>query len=120
MTLVTSMIGLTNTVMASVGERTPELSLLRALGLGAGQLARLVVMEAAVLASMVSVAAAVVAVATGSLLVSSVAPAGTPISIPWEQIALVAVVATALCSLAGLIPAIRATRISVHEGLVDE
>jgi putative ABC transport system permease protein len=120
MTLITSMIGLTNTVMASVAERTPELSLLRALGLGAGQLARLVVMEAAVLASMVAVAAAVVATATGSLLVSSVAPEGTPISIPWGRIAVIAVVATGLCALAGLVPAIRATRISVHEGLVDE
>lgn len=120
MTLVTSMIGLTNTVMASVAERRSELSLLRALGLGAGQLARLVVMEAAVLASMVSLAAAVVAVATGSLLVSSVAPTGTPISIPWTTIALVGVVATLLCSLAGLVPAAQATRIPIHEGLVEE
>lgn len=120
MTLVTSVIGLTNTVMASVSERRPELSLLRALGLGAGQLAKLVVMETAVLASMVSLAAAAVAAATGSLLVSSVAPAGTPISIPWQLIAIIGVVATVLCSLAGLIPAIKATRIPIHEGLVEE
>jgi putative ABC transport system permease protein len=120
MTLVTSVIGLANTVAASVAERRREVSVLRALGLGAGQLARLVTLETAILAAMVAVAATVVAAATGAMLVGSVAPEGTPISVPWVRLALIGAAATALCSLAGLVPALRATRIPVNEGLVDE
>ncbi len=120
MTLITSVIGLANTVAASVAERRREISVLRALGLGAGQLGKLVTLETAILAALVSAAAAAMAVATGTLLISSVAPAGTPISVPWVRLAVLAVTATVLCSAAGLVPAIRATRIPVNEGLVEE
>ncbi|QXC60394.1 ABC transporter permease [Aquihabitans sp. G128] len=120
MTLITSVIGLANTVAASVAERRREVSVLRALGLGAGQLAKLVTLETAILAALVSAAATAMAVATGTLLISSVAPAGTPISVPWVRLAALAVTATVLCSAAGLVPALRATRIPVNEGLVEE
>lgn len=120
MTLVTSVIGLANTVVASVAERRREISVLRALGLGAGQLARLITLETAILAAMVAVAATAVAVGTGALLIGSVAPRGTPISVPWVRIATIGATATVLCSLAGLVPAQRATRIPVNEGLVEE
>lgn len=120
MTLVTSVIGLANTVAASVAERRREVSVLRALGLDAGQLARLVTLETAMLAAMVAVAATAVAAATGAILVGSVAAEGTPVSVPWLRLGVIGLVATVLCSLAGLVPAVQATRIPVDEGLGQE
>ncbi|MCU1499296.1 MAG: putative rane protein [Acidimicrobiales bacterium] len=120
MTLITAITGLANTVAASVAERRREMSVLRALGMGVDKLAAMIAVETAVLAALVSLAAMLVAVGTGSLLISSVAPAGTPISIPWGRLGLLAVIATVLCSAAALVPALRATRIPVNEGLVEQ
>lgn len=76
---------------------------------------------AGILAAMIASAAALVAAGTGAMLLGSVAPPETPISVPWLTLVAVALVATVLRSVAGVLPALSATTIiPVQEGLVEQ
>jgi putative ABC transport system permease protein len=107
--LVVAGIGIMNVMLVSVSERTAEVGLLRALGASKGGIARLFLVEAAMIAG----GGGVLGLGLGALLVQGAArwfplvPAVIP---AWAAVAaLLVALATGLVS--GLLPALRAVRL---------
>jgi putative ABC transport system permease protein len=119
--LVIALLGMANTLSLSVLERTRESALLRALGLTRPQLRRMITMEAALLGLMGAVAGVAFGAcfgwATGRAFLRA---DGGPVSYPVVQIAGLIAVAAVAAVLASVVPARRAARLPVLEGLATE
>jgi putative ABC transport system permease protein len=119
--IVIALTGMANTLSLSVLERTRESALLRALGLTRGQLRQMISLEAVLLGVM----GALVGVAFGLGFGWATGRAflrthDVAVSFPFLQIAGYVVLAGLAALLASLIPARRAARRSVIEGLAPE
>ena len=101
-------IGIMNTMLASVTERTREIGIRRAVGATKAHIAAQFLAEAAVLTTCGGVAGLLLGVA-GVLAVS--AAVGWPVAIGFNALAIPAVAATAAGLFFGLYPAIRAARL---------
>ncbi|MGO1167198.1 MAG: ABC transporter permease, partial [Janibacter sp.] len=120
--VVIAVVGIANTLSLSVIERTRESALMRALGLTRGQLRGMLAIEAVLLALVGVVLGTVLGVAYGlagvrSLFGEYMAIAPT---IPWGQLAVVAVVAILAGLLASVLPARRAATVSPAQALAAE
>jgi putative ABC transport system permease protein len=119
-----ALIGVGNTLSLSVLERVRENSLLRALGLSRSGLRTMLAIEALLMAGV----AAVLGVALGTAYawfgvdaVSHEVFANAPgLTIPWDRIGLILLVAAAAGLAACVLPARRAARISPAAGLVAD
>jgi putative ABC transport system permease protein len=119
--IVIALFGMANTLSLSVLERARESALLRALGLTKRQLRRMISMEAALLCLMGAVAG--VAFGAGFGWATSRAflrTNGGPVSYPILQITVYIAIAAAAALLASVIPARRAARLSVIDGLASQ
>jgi putative ABC transport system permease protein len=119
--IVIALTGMANTLSLSVLERTRESALLRALGLTRGQLRQMVSLEAVLLGVMGAVIGVAFGVgfgwAAGRALLRT---QDVAVSFPFLQIAGYVVLAGLAALLASVIPARRAARRSVIEGLASE
>jgi putative ABC transport system permease protein len=112
--ILIAVLGVVNTLALSVLERTRELGLLRAVGLGRGQAMRMITVEAVV----ISVFGALLGVAVGAGLGSAVVRALhgdgiTDLVLPWARMASCLVLAGLVGVVAAVAPAIRAARLNV-------
>jgi putative ABC transport system permease protein len=112
--ILIAVLGVVNTLALSVLERTRELGLLRAVGLGRGQTMRMITVEAVV----ISVFGALLGVAVGAGLGSAVVRALhgdgiTDLVLPWARMATYLVLAGLVGVVAAVAPAIRAARLDV-------
>ncbi|MHB8872731.1 MAG: ABC transporter permease [Myxococcaceae bacterium] len=122
--MLLALLGVINTLLAAVLDRTREIGLLRAVGAGRGHILRLFSGEAALIGltgGLIGVAAGVV---TGIIITRVVGVQSTgwafPYLFPWE-LALQMVSAATVCALvAGLYPAHRAAGLDVVEALAYE
>ncbi|WP_027004218.1 ABC transporter permease [Corynebacterium halotolerans] len=111
-------LGIINTLLLSVAERTRELGTLRATGLQRGQIRRMIEVESLIL----SVHGAVVGIALGTFAgwaaVEVLGSKGmaSP-EIPWPQIGLMVLGAVGVGVVASIIPAVRAGRIPPLEAI---
>ncbi len=112
--VVIAVIGVGNTIALSVVERRQEAGLLRALGLTRAQLRWMLLWEAALIAGVASALGMALGTAYGVLGTSAVlaGEANLKVDIPWQQMALILVVATSAGALASVLPSRRAARIS--------
>lgn len=120
--VVIAVVGIANTLSLSVIERTRESALMRALGLTRGQLGGMLAIESVLLALVGVVLGSVLGVAYGlagvrALFGEYMAVAPT---IPWGQLAAVAVVAMLAGLLASVLPARRAATVSPAAALAAE
>ncbi len=119
--IVIALTGMANTLSLSVLERTRESALLRALGLTGGQLRTVISLEAVLLGVMGAVIGVAFGVgfgwATGRTFLRT---QDVAVSFPFLQIAGYVVLAGLAALLASVIPARRAARRSVIEGLALE
>jgi putative ABC transport system permease protein len=107
-----ALLGITNTLVLSVVERTREIGLLRAVGMSRAQVRSMVRTEAVLLAAV----GAVVGLGAGAAVAAgAVGTLGTPaaVSVPVLPLLAVAAVATAAGAVAGMVPARRAARLDV-------
>jgi putative ABC transport system permease protein len=106
--VIEALIGISNTIALSVFERTRELGLLRAVGMGRRQLRRAIRWEAAIIASFGSILGLVMGTVFGGLLVSAFATGDVALSlhIPWVELAVIVVAGGML----GVIAAMRSAR----------
>lgn len=121
LSIVIAVLGIVNTLALSVIERTREIGLLRAVGLGRLQLAGTVTIESVLTAVFGTVAGVLVGVGLASALPSVYADEGlTSLVIPWSGLGWMLVLAVVVGMLAAVWPAIRAARLPVLEAVSYE
>ncbi|HEY9564969.1 MAG TPA: ABC transporter permease [Nocardioides sp.] len=110
-----------NTLSLSVIERTREVGLLRAVGLGRRQLRTMIRLESVVVAVFGAVLGLVMGVIFGSTLVKALADQGlTELSIPWGLLVGFVIGSAVLGVLAAVFPARRAARLDVLTAIATD
>jgi putative ABC transport system permease protein len=113
--LAISILGVINTLVLSVIERTRELGMLRAIGLRRGQTMRMVTVESVVIVLFGTILGLVVGSGLGIAVVQALKTAagfGT-VSMPWRLMVIYLVAALFVGVFAAIIPAVRAARLNV-------
>jgi putative ABC transport system permease protein len=121
LSIVIALLGIVNTLALSVIERTREIGLLRAVGLGRLQLAGVIAIESVLIAVYGTVLGVATGIAVAAALPGVLADEGlTRLAIPWGQVLLVLGVAVAIGLVASIGPAVRAARLPVLEAVTVE
>ncbi len=121
LSLIIAVLGIVNTLALSVIERTREIGLLRAVGLGRMQLAGTVTVESVLTALFGTVVGLVVGVGLASVLPTVYADEGLDqLVVPWGGLATMVVLAVVVGVVAALWPAIRAARMRALEAIASE
>lgn len=121
LSVVIAVLGIINTLALSVIERTREIGLLRAVGLGRLQLAGTVVIESVLTAVFGTVVGLAVGVALASALPTVYADNGlSELVVPWGDLVGMVVLAVVVGVLAALWPAARAARMRVLDAVSYE
>ena len=121
LSVVIAVLGIVNTLALSVIERTREIGLLRAVGLGRLQLAGTVTVESVLTAVFGTVVGLVVGVALAATLPAVYADEGlSELVIPWGNLVGMLVLAVVVGVLAALWPATRAARMKVLDAVSYE
>jgi putative ABC transport system permease protein len=112
--VLVALIGIVNTLMLSVFERTREIGLLRAVGMRRRQVRTMIRSEAVILAIFGAIIGIVIGTAMGVALVSSLKQQGiTDTVVPWPSLVIFLVLAGVLGLVAATWPARRAARLDV-------
>jgi ABC-type antimicrobial peptide transport system permease subunit len=117
-----ALLGISNTLSLSVIERTRESALMRALGLTRGQLRRMLLTEALLMAALAIVLGAGLGVTFGVVMVHAFVQSTDGqglLSIPYTHIALYAAIAVCAALAAAALPARRAARTSVVSAMAQ-
>jgi len=121
--ILIALFGISSTLTRSVIERTRESALLRVLGLTRGQLRRMLLCEAALMAALAAVLGVGLGSAFGLAMVralSSAASGRIVLSVPYAQLALYALISACAGLVAAIMPARRAARTSVVAVMADQ
>lgn len=119
-----ALLGIINTLLAAVLDRTREIGLLRAVGADRKQIIKLFAGEAFFIGLTGSLIGVMTGGVVGYIVTKIVGVQGTgwnfPFSYPWETAVQMVIVATLAAIVAGLYPARRAARLDVVEALAYE
>jgi len=118
LSIVIALLGIVNTLALSIIERTREIGLLRAVGLGRLQLAGIITIESVLTAVYGTVLGVLTGIAIASALPGVLAEEGlTSLAIPWGQVLAVLGLAVVIGLVASVWPGIRASRLPVLEAV---
>ena len=121
LSVVIAVLGIVNTLALSIAERTKEIGLLRAVGLGRAQLAAVVTIESVLTAVFGTVLGMVVGVGIASALPSVFADQGLNLlAIPWARLSVLVVLSVVVGAVAAVGPAVRAARLDVLDAVSHE
>ena len=121
LSIVIAVLGVLNTLVLSVAERTREIGLMRAVGLGRAQLVGQVICESILTAVYGAVLGGATGIALAVVLRSILTDQGvTMLVIPWGRLLHILLAACAMGIVAALWPALRATRLPVLEAVAAE
>lgn len=121
LSIVIALLGIVNTLALSVIERTREIGLLRAVGLGRAQLAGVIALESVLIAVYGTVLGVATGIAVSAALPGVLADEGlSRLAIPWGQVLLVLGIAVVIGLIASIGPALRAARLPVLEAVTVE
>jgi putative ABC transport system permease protein len=116
-----ALIGIVNTLMLSVLERTREIGLLRAVGMRRPQVRSMIRSESVILATFGAVIGIAIGTLMGLALVSSLRQQGiTETSVPWVRLVEFLILAAVLGLVAASWPARRAARLNVLAAIAAE
>ncbi len=120
--VVEALIGISNTIALSVFERTREIGLLRAVGMGRRQLRRAIRWEAAIIATFGSLLGLVMGAVFGALLVTAFATGDVSVTLhlPWGQLFVILVIGGLLGVVAAIRSARRAAKIDILAAIATE
>ncbi|MFM8861263.1 MAG: ABC transporter permease [Acidimicrobiia bacterium] len=119
--LVIAIVGVVNTLLLSVYERTRELGLLRAVGMTRRQVRSSIRLESVIISLMGTLVGLIIGLVFGWALVKALADEGiTAFGIPWSQLAVIVVIAVLAGVGAALYPARRAARLDVLAAIASE
>ncbi|MEV4708078.1 ABC transporter permease [Actinoplanes sp. NPDC049316] len=112
--ILIAVLGVVNTLALSVLERTRELGLLRAVGLGRAQTMRMVTVEAVVISVFGALLGVTVGAGMGTAVTRALENDGiTELVLPWSRMGTYLVFAALVGVIAAVLPAIRAARLNV-------
>jgi putative ABC transport system permease protein len=121
LSVVIAVLGIVNTLALSVIERTREIGLLRAVGLGRLQLGTTITLESVLTAVFGTTVGLVLGVALAATLPTVFADVGLrTLAIPWASIGLMLALAVVVGVVAALWPAVRAARLPVLDAVSTE
>ena len=119
--VVIAVLGIVNTLLLSVLERTREIGLLRAVGTGRRQVRRMVRVEALLIALFGALLGVGLGLGFGVAVQVSLAEQGiSTLAVPWTLIAVVLVVSALVGVLAAILPARRAANLDVLAAIATE
>lgn len=119
--ILIAVLGVINTLALSVIERTREFGLLRAIGLGRGQTARMVTVESVVISVFGALLGLGVGAGLGAAVVRALESEGiTELVFPWSQMATYLALGAIIGVIAALLPALRAARLNVLNAIAHE
>ena len=119
--IIIAILGIVNTLVLSVVERTREIGLLRAVGLSRPQLRRMVQLESVAIAVLGAVLGIGLGLLFGIALQRSQAEFGLEVlAVPWVQLIIFVALAAVVGLLAALWPASRAARLDVLRAITTE
>ena len=119
--ILIAVLGVINTLALSVLERTRELGLLRAVGLGRAQTMRMITVEAVVIAVFGALLGVTVGAGMGSAVAHALKNDGiTEIVLPWDRMGVYLLLAALVGVVAAVLPAIRAARLNVLNAIAHE
>jgi putative ABC transport system permease protein len=118
--VVIAAFGIVNTLILSVTERTPEIGLLRSVGMSRRQLRRSIRAESIIVAA----DGTVIGIAFGLFVAWAVTQPlfknGASFSWPWKEMAVIALLGVAIGVIASVLPAWRASRLNVLDAISSE
>ncbi|WP_251152410.1 FtsX-like permease family protein [Cellulosimicrobium sp. Marseille-Q4280] len=118
LSIVIALLGIVNTLALSVIERTREIGLLRAVGLGRLQLAGIIAIESVLTAVYGTVLGVATGIGIGAALPGVLADEGlSTLAIPWGQVLAILGTAVVIGLVASVWPAIRAARLPVLDAV---
>ncbi|MGV8966023.1 MAG: ABC transporter permease [Cellulomonas sp.] len=121
LSVVIAILGIVNTLALSVIERTREIGLMRAVGLGRLQLAGIITIESVLTAVFGTTVGIAVGVAITAVMPTVFADSGmSTLAIPWAQLAGMLALAVVVGVLAALWPASRAARLPVLDAVTSD
>ncbi len=116
--LLIAVMGFSNTMALSVFERTREIGLLRAVGMGRWQVRAAILLEGSIVAVFGGLIGVVAGVVTGSITAWSLpGDIVSSAAVPWPTMVMYLIVAAVAGLLAALVPARRANRINLLEAI---
>ena len=119
--LVIAIVGVVNTLLLSVYERTRELGLLRAVGMSRRQVRSTIRLESVIISLMGTLIGLVIGIVFGWALVTALADEGiTSFAIPWTQLMIIVIIAVLAGVGAALYPARRAARLDVLQAISSD
>jgi putative ABC transport system permease protein len=119
--LVIAIVGVVNTLLLSVYERTRELGLLRAVGMSRRQVRSTIRLESVIISLMGTLIGLVIGIVFGWALVTALVDEGiTSFAIPWSQLMIIVIIAILAGVGAALYPARRAARLDVLRAISSD
>jgi putative ABC transport system permease protein len=120
LSVIVSLVGIINTLVLTVFERTRELGMLRAVGMTRRQVRMMIRYESIVTALMGAALGMVVGVFLAALVTQALSGQGIVFAIPWLQLVYFVLAAVVVGILAAVIPARRAASLNVLQALQYE
>jgi len=119
--LLIALLGVANTLLLSVTERTREIGLLRAVGVTRSSVWRMVTIESMVMAIFGTILGMILGVGLGSALVLALSEFGFDrVAIPWVWLVIYTVLAAIAGVLAAIWPAWRASRLDILQAIAAD
>jgi putative ABC transport system permease protein len=115
--VIISILGIVNTLVLSVYERTREIGMLRAIGTSRRQMRRIVRWESVITSVIGGVLGTVLGVVFAYVVTSRLASQGITFSVPWGQLVVFLVFAALVGVVAAVFPAWRAARLDILEAI---
>ncbi|MFC7483408.1 ABC transporter permease [Luedemannella flava] len=121
LTIVVAVLGVINTLLLSIYERTREIGLIRAVGMSRGQLAHMIGVESVLISVFGALLGIVVGVALGVAIVMALDSSGfLSLTLPWGYLVAILFLAVVAGVVAAILPAVRAARLDVLRAIAYE
>jgi putative ABC transport system permease protein len=120
LSVIVSLVGIINTLVLTVFERTRELGMLRAVGMTRRQVRMMIRYESIVTSLMGAALGMVVGVFLAALITHALSSEGIVFAVPWIQIVYFVIAAVVVGILAAVVPARRAAHLNVLQALQYE
>ncbi|NUO56153.1 MAG: ABC transporter permease [Hamadaea sp.] len=118
--IVVALLGVVNTLLLSIYERTREIGMIRAIGLSRGSTARMITVESILISVFGALLGMVVGVGLGVAAVQIFGGDYLKLTIPWGYLIATLILAIVAGILAAVLPAIRAGRLNVLQAIAYE